>query len=116
MTAIFDGKRFEGPFGIDGEEFPESPGIYLICTGSAGGDRIIALYQSVNIRKDIVGNPDRDDWMRNKDDGKNGYNDDALRSYYLLEDNECIRQDMIVKIVERRPYNIPCYRPPMDDF
>ena len=116
MTAIFDGKRFEGPLGIDGEGFPESPGIYLICTGSAGGDKIIALYESKDIRKDIIENPDREEWMRNKDDGNNGYGDDALRSYYLLENSDGIRQDMIVKIVERRPYRIPCYRPPMDDF
>ena len=116
MTAIFDGKKFEGPSSIDGEGIPSSPGVYLICTGSAGGDKIIALYESDDMRKHMVSNPDRGEWMRNKDDGNNGFNDDQLRAYDLLENSASIREDIIYKIVDRRPYRIPCYKPPTDDF
>ena len=116
MTAIFDGNKFEGPFPITGEDFPSSPGVYLICTGSAGGDKIIALYGATDMKKDIASNPFKGDWMKAKDDGNNSFSDDALRAYYIVVDRESDRDRMITGLVERRPYKIPCYRPPMDDF
>ena len=116
MTAIFDGKKYEGPYTIDAKDVPPTPGVYLICTGSSGGEKIIALYESDDMKTHMTSNPERDEWFRNKDDGNNSYNDDALRTYYLEEKSQSIRQDIILKMVERRPYRIPCYRPPVDDF
>ncbi len=114
--TIFDGMDFIGPLDIDGNDVPESPGIYLICTGSSGGEKIIALYESDNMKDSIINNPKRDCWEKNRTDGNFTYNDEKLRSYYLLNNDESERQRIVKKIVERRPYKIVCYEPPRDDF
>ena len=115
MSAIFDGKRFEGPNPADGEGTPDSPGVYLICTDSAGGEKIIALYQSDNMREHMKNNPERKEWMPHVT--KEGeYGGGSLHSFYIIIEKEKDRLDMLYGIADRRPYRIPCYKPPEDDF
>ena len=114
MSAIFDGKRFEGPNPIDGEGTPDSPGVYLICTDSAGGEKIIGLYQSDNMREHMRNNPERKDWEPHV--ANEGFGRSSLHSFFIVIEKESDRLSMIYGIVDRRPYRIPCYRPPADDF
>lgn len=115
MSAIFDGKRFEGPNPVNGDGTPDSPGIYLICTDSAGGEKIIALYQSDSMREHMKDNPEREEWeLHATKEGEFGGG--SLHSFFIVIEKENDRLDMIYGIVDRRPYKILCYRPPTDDF
>ena len=112
---LFDGKEYTGPVGIDGSDVPEKGGVYLICVGSSGGERIIALYAADNMKKSLTENPKRECWNRyavNND----MYSDGSLRCYYILVENPSERDALITRTVEIRPYNIPCYEAPKDDW
>lgn len=106
--AIFDGITYSGPIDVNGQDMPAEPGVYLICTDSAGGSKIIGVYESDDMKKSISGNPKRSCWEKNRDDG--------LEAYYFIEKDASKRERLVRRTVEVRCYKIPCYDPPMDDF
>ena len=114
--VIFDGREYIGPVDIDGNDIPSISGVYLICTGASGGERIIALYLSDDMKGSIMTNPDREMWKRYRNDDGDIYSDNALRCYYIQIDDPSEREMLIRRTVDIRPYDIPCYRMPKDDW
>lgn len=106
--AIFDGIKYDGPISIDGAQMPHEPGVYLICTDSSGGSKIIGVYESADMNSSITGNPKRACWEKNKD-GK-------LEAYYFIEPDRAKREKQVRRTVDDRYYKIACYDPPKDDF
>lgn len=114
--VIFDGKDYVGPVGIDGKDVPSIGGLYLICTGASGGERIIALYESDDMKDSIVNNPDRGMWERYRMGNGDMYSDNDLRCYYIALNDQSERERLLRRTVDIRPYDIPCYRMPKDDW
>jgi hypothetical protein len=107
--VIFDGNKYEGPVPVTGEDVPNGPGVYLICTDSAGGIKILGVYESDDMRMSIANNPKSKCWKENCDNG--------LSAYYLMMDApQTKREDLCRRTIENRWYRVVCNDPPMDDF
>ena len=114
--VIFDGNDYVGPVGIDGDDVPSVGGVYLICTGASGGERIIALYDADDMKESIQTNPDRDLWNKYRMGDGDMYSDNGLRCYHIRIDDPSERERLVRRTVDIRPYGIPCYRMPQDDW
>jgi len=109
MSITVDGMHFEGPMKMDGNGLPTSPGIYFVSTGSAGGIRILGIYNADDILHSFQSNEKRDCWTKHCDDG--------LAVYYIATDiSKKEREAMCNKMINDRFYALPCVDTISDDF
>lgn len=106
--AIFDGTDFKGSLPISGEGLPSSAGVYLICTESAGGIKILGVYEGADMLASMKSNPKSECWKKHEDKG--------LDVYYFVEDDPSKRERLCRKTIDGRWYDVVCNDPPMDDF
>ena len=105
---IMRGVDFGEPMSMD-SVLPDGPGLYLVCTESSGGIRIIGAYAAENISESFLLNEFRDTWKDHIDDG--------LMVYVSPMDSD-IRTltDKCLDIIDTRFYSIPCVRMPVDNW
>ena len=100
--------EFLGPEPL-GYELPDHSGIYLVCTESSGGIRILGVYGADDMRKDILENPFSKDWK--------GYEDNCgLFVYWSEELPYDTVQTKVWDIISTRPYPVPCVKRLEDDW
>lgn len=99
---------FGEPMGMDAP-LSEGSGIYLVCTQSSGGVRIIGAYAAENIRDSFRRNEFRDSWKDHMDDG--------LMMYESVIDSGLDElTERCLDIIDTRFYPVPCVRMPTDDW
>lgn len=117
MMSIFENTKFEGPVSTDGEHVPSSPGVYLVCTYASGGDKILGVYESEDMRASLLSNPKRQCWEKNKLTGSDTYSGNIeLTVHYFVEPDRRTREKLCRKIIDNRPYKVICNDPIADDF
>ncbi len=94
---------------MDVNDIPARPGVYMICTESSGGMRVIGVYWAKDMAKDSLSNPWRDQWKSHMDKGIFAY---VSEEPYSERDGPLICGD----IVTTRFYTVPCYDPPREDW
>lgn len=101
--------EFHGPEPL-GTELPDHPGIYLVCTESSGGIRILGVYGAEDMRKDFESNEFAESWEQYED--ANG-----LFVYWSgdMGDKDEV-SSKIWDIIYTRPYPVPCVKRPEDDW
>lgn len=100
--------EFKGPFPME-KEAPESAGLYLVCTESSGGIRLIGVYEADNIRESIETNEFREKW--------NDYVDMDLFYYYSESDMSPEKRfEKCRDIIDTRPYAVTCVNAICDDW
>lgn len=105
---IMRGVDFGNPMPMDGE-IPPSPGLYMVCTESSGGIRVIGVYAAENIRESFMTNEYRDSWS--------DYEDSGLFLYVsVLDENIETLDAKCIDIIDTRFYTTPCSKIPGDDW
>ena len=100
--------EFEGPFEM-GIKAPESAGLYLVCTESSGGIRILGVYDADNIDQSLASTEFKEKWVECTDMG--------LFYYYSEMDIPSYRREEKVQdIISTRPYDVLCVKPIKDDW
>ena len=102
------GVDFTGPCGADA--LPGSPGIYLVCTESSGGIRVLGVYESDDIRSHVSSNPRAREW--------GSYEDGNGIFFYgsgPITDRDA-RASKVRDIIDTRPYAVPCVDRIEDDW
>jgi len=109
MAIVMDKMIFEGPFEIDGHELPNSSGIYFVSTKSAGGIKILGIYDGDDIAASFRSNGNRQCWKK--------YSDDGLTVYYVITNTSKEKREAArYKMINDRFYTLPCIDPISDDF
>ena len=100
--------EFEGPFEMD-VKAPESAGLYMVCTESSGGIRILGIYHADNIGQSLTSNEFKEKWIECIDMG--------LFYYYSETDIPSYkREEKVLDIISTRPYDVLCVNPIKDDW
>lgn len=101
--------EFRGPEPL-GTELPDHAGIYMICTESSGGIRILGVYGAQDMRLDMERNEFAGSWKRYED--SNGL--------FVYWSGDMGNIDAIVPkvrdIIYTRPYDVPCVKRMEDDW
>lgn len=101
------GVEFGEPVGLEG--IRPGPGVYLVCTESSGGMRVIGAYWAEDMASDALANPWRDRWAEHDDGGLFAY---CSESPFDAVDGPAVCAD----IVTTRFYDVPCYEAPREDW
>ncbi|MGN1045325.1 MAG: hypothetical protein ACI4Q9_05165 [Candidatus Methanomethylophilaceae archaeon] len=100
--------EFNGPYGPEG--LPDEPGVYLVCTESSGGIRILGVYEGDDMRSHASTNPRSPEWKDHEDN--NGiffYGSGTIR-------DRDARVSKVLDIIDTRPYDVPCVDRIADDW
>ncbi len=91
---------FGNPFPL-GTEVPARRGIYLVCTESSGGIKIIGVYGSDNMSKSFAENKYAKKWSE--------YEDDGMFIYFSKDTLDALNLEMKVRdIIDTRFYDVVC--------
>ena len=101
--------EFIGPEPL-GTELPDYPGIYLVCTESSGGIRILGVYGAQDMRSDFEENEWSSEWGSHEDN-------EGLFVYWSTEmGGEDDIDSKVWDIIYTRPYEVPCVKRMADDW
>ena len=101
--------EFFGPEPL-GTELPDYAGIYLVCTESSGGIRIIGVYGAQDMRGDFPLNQFKDEWSRYEDNN-------GLFVYWSTDmGNIDVINPKVADIIYTRPYPVTCVKRLEDDW
>lgn len=109
IHIIIRDTEFHGP-AVLGSTVPSHAGIYLVCTESSGGIRILGVYESKDMSSYMTENTWSQKWKEFEDNN-------GLFVYWSGEiPDEKDRAAKVWDIIYTRPYDIPCVSRPKDDW
>ena len=101
--------EFIGPEPL-GTELPDYPGIYLVCTESSGGIRMLGVYGAQDMRADFKVNEWAPQWKSYEDN-------EGLFVYWSTDMGTIdVINPKVWDIIYTRPYDVPCVKRMEDDW
>lgn len=101
--------EFFGPEPL-GTELPKYAGIYLVCTESSGGIRILGVYGAQDMRSHFESNEFADSWREHEDR-------EGLFVYWSKDmGNVDVVNPKVWDIIYTRPYPVSCVKRMEDEW